>query len=174
MAFQSIEQQTQALVLPIIEPMGLSLWGVRYSLVNGRALLQVFIEREGGVDADTCGEVADLLSPALDAADFIAPAYTLEVSSPGMDRLLFTPAQAKDYLGQSVRVELKSAVEGRRRFNATLLTATEDQLELGVTQAGDTPATLKLGWSELAALRLVPVFDGPQPKPGGGKPRKSQ
>ena len=96
----TIEEKVAELVTPLVESMDLT--GLRLRGGNDHAMWQVFVDSEQGVSADKCGELMDVLSPALDAADLIAPKYTLEVSSPGLDRILFTLEQAKAYTGKTV------------------------------------------------------------------------
>ena len=98
----TIEEKIDELVRPLIEASELILWGVRYRGGRDSALLQIFIDSKDGVSADTCGDITNMLSPALDAADIIAPAYILEVSSPGFDRILFTLDQARAYIGKKI------------------------------------------------------------------------
>ena len=69
----TIEEKVTELVTPLVESMDVKVWGIRYRGGNDHAVLQVFIDSEEGVSADKCGEIMDVLSPALDAADLIAP-----------------------------------------------------------------------------------------------------
>ncbi len=150
---ETLEDRLTELVKPLIESMGLTLWGLKFT--GGQsAALKIYIDREDGVTADECGQVVDMLSPALDTADLIAPAYTLEVSSPGMDRILFTEEQMLKYLGQDVKLELHMAVEGLRKVTACLAGISDGIITL--TQKDGAP--LEIAFSNVKQARLVPVF----------------
>ncbi|MBU3826754.1 MAG: ribosome maturation factor RimP [Candidatus Anaerobiospirillum merdipullorum] len=158
----TIEDRITALVQPLIESMDVTLWGVRYRGGRDHAKLQIFIDRPQGVDVDLCGDVTAMLSPALDASDIIVPSYTLEVSSPGMDRILFTKEQAAAYVGQQVRAELKIPVQGRRKLSGVLSALAEDgTLTLEDKQSG----AIKLAFENVALMRLVPDFSSNRKQP---------
>lgn len=122
----SLEQKLQELVEPIVQSYGLTLWGLRYRVGRSNAHLQIFVEGENGVDAEGCGEITNALSPLLDTADLIDPAYILEVSSPGLDRILFTREQMLQSVGQEVSVNLKIVTEGRRKIEGLLKAVADD------------------------------------------------
>jgi ribosome maturation factor RimP len=161
-----IEDKVREVAQPLIDSMGLKLWGIRFRGGRDHAVLQIFVEGENGVDADSCGQLADLLSPALDVADPIGSAYTLEVSSPGMDRLLFTKEQASAYVGSVVKAELRMAQEGRKRLKGELTGVSADGL---VTIAEEGAGPCEVAFSNIAALRLVPSFND-----GGAKAPKNK
>lgn len=153
-----IEDKISQIVLPLITSMGAQLWGIRYHGGHDRAKLQIFIDREDGVDADLCGDITALISPALDAADLIAPAYILEVSSPGLDRILFTKEQAAAYAGSEVKAELRIPMLGRRRFNGVLGAFADDGT---FTITDKLSGEVKLAFENVALMRLVPSFEKP-------------
>lgn len=161
----TIEEKLTELVEPLIGSLGLSLWGMRFHGGHDHAVLQIYVDAEGGVNADQCGEVVDTLSPALDAADLIAPAYTLEVSSPGLDRILFTSEQFKQYVSKEIKVELKLPVLNRRKFTGVLMDAGDD----GVFRLDDKDAgEVELAFANVATARVVPVFPQKGRKKGTG------
>lgn len=155
----TIEDKITELVLPLISSMGAELWGVRFRGGHDRAKLQIFIDREDGVDADLCGDITALISPALDAADLIAPAYMLEVSSPGLDRILFTKEQAAKYVGSEVKAELRIPVQGRRKLSGIMGAMSEDGT---FTIADKLAGEMKLAFENVALMRLVPTFEKPK------------
>jgi ribosome maturation factor RimP len=114
------EQQLQALLEPIIEAMGFELWGLEYVSAGKHSLLRLYIESENGITVDDCAAVSDQASGVLDVEDPISGEYTLEVSSPGMDRLLFKLDQYPAYRGETIELRLRTAFEGRRRFKGIL------------------------------------------------------
>ncbi len=157
----TIEDKIKDLVLPLLSSMGVSLWGVRFRGGHDHAKLQIYIDRPEGVDIDLCGDVTAMISPALDASDIIAPSYTLEISSPGLDRILFTREQAADYTGSEVKAELRIPVQGRRKLNGILRSVAADgTLSLDDKQSG----LLNLAFENVAQLRLVPDFSSINPK----------
>lgn len=114
------EQQIQAMLEPTVEALGFELWGLEYLSQGRHSLLRVYIEHENGISVDDCAAVSEQVSGVLDVEDPITGEYTLEVSSPGMDRLLFRLDQYAAYSGETVDIRLRSAFEGRRRFKGIL------------------------------------------------------
>lgn len=153
----NFDQKLQSLIEPIVQSYGFELWGLRYRVGRNSAHLQIFIENEnGGIDADACGDITNALSPLLDTADLIDPAYILEVSSPGVDRILFNPQQLARYVGQTIKVELSLASQGRRRFEGTLVSCTED----GAFVLHDKTLNdkVELAFANVSTARVVPDF----------------
>lgn len=152
----SLDQKLRELVEPIVESYGHELWGLRYRVGNNTAHLQIFIEGENGVDADACGDITNALSPVLDTADLIDPAYILEVSSPGIDRILFTKEQLSKYEGQEIKVELKIASQGRRKFEGKLIKVLEDGSFTIHDKTSDDD--FDLAFENVSVARVVPDF----------------
>jgi len=123
-----------AIIEPVVQSFGLQLWGLQYSSHNGHSLLRIFIDGEEGVGVDDCAKVSRQLSAVLDVEDPISGKYMLEVSSPGLDRTLFTLAQYTLYVGSTIKVKLNAAIENRKKFKAVLLSVNEVQqsIELDV------------------------------------------
>jgi ribosome maturation factor RimP len=113
-------RQLQILVEPVVNGLGCELWGTEFLSGSGRDLLRVYIERAGGVSLDDCERVSRQLGAVLDVEDPYGGPYTLEVSSPGVDRLLFRLDQFPGYAGELVELRLRSAFEGRRKFKGIL------------------------------------------------------
>lgn len=110
-----------AIAEPVIEDLGFRL--VRVSVGGGREdrILQIMAERpDGTITIDDCETISKALSPVLDVADPLPGAYRLEISSPGIDRPLVRPSDFEDWSGHVVKIELKEAVDGRKRFKGTL------------------------------------------------------
>ena len=108
---------------PAIEVLDLELWGIEYLTKGRSALLRVYIDSEEGVTIDDCEQVSRQISAILDVEDPIAGEYTLEVSSPGLDRPLFTAEQYATYVGEVINVRLNSPIDGRRKFKGVLNSA---------------------------------------------------
>ncbi|WP_273861267.1 ribosome maturation factor RimP [Pseudomonas sp. LA5] len=119
-------EQLQALLAPVVEALGYVCWGVEYISQGRHSLLRVYIDHPNGILVEDCEAVSRQVSGVLDVEDPITNEYTLEVSSPGMDRPLFTLEQFAAHLGEQVKVKLRSPFEGRRNFQG-LLRGVEDQ-----------------------------------------------
>jgi ribosome maturation factor RimP len=109
-----------ALVEPVLEDMGFRLVRVVMSRRDG-GTIQIMADKAGGtINVDDCASISRRLSPLLDAHDPIDGRYFLEVSSPGIDRILVRPSDFEDWAGFETKVELKELVDGRRRFRGIL------------------------------------------------------
>jgi len=109
------------LIEPVVVSLGCELWGLEY-LTQGRyTTLRIFIDAPAGVSLDDCEKVSRQVSSVMDVEDPIDGEYTLEVSSPGMDRPLYTAAHYARYVGETVNVRLRMARDGRRRFKGNIL-----------------------------------------------------
>ncbi len=116
----SREEKIQALLEPTVEALGFELWGLE-NLSQGRhSLLRLYIDGEQGVTVDDCAEVSRHVSGVLDVENPISGEYTLEVSSPGVDRLLFSLDHYPIYVGEWIELRLRTPFEGRRKFKGTL------------------------------------------------------
>jgi len=119
-------EQLQALLAPVVEALGYQCWGVEFLSQGRHSLLRVYIDHENGIQVDDCEKVSRQVSGVLDVEDPIASEYTLEVSSPGMDRPLFTLEQFAAHAGELVKIKLRSPYDGRRNFQG-LLRGVEEQ-----------------------------------------------
>jgi ribosome maturation factor RimP len=100
--------------------MGFVLWGVEYLSQGRHSVVRVYIDAQNGITVDDCAAVSSQVGSLFDVEDPITGEYTLEVSSPGMDRLLFKAHQYPAYVGETVELRLRSAFEGRRKFRGLL------------------------------------------------------
>ena len=116
----SREQKIGALLEPTVEALGFELWGMEYLSQGRHTTLRLYIDGENGVTVDDCAEVSRHVSAVLDVEDPITGEYTLEVSSPGVDRLLFRLDQYPGYVGEWIELRLRRPFEGRRKFKGTL------------------------------------------------------
>ena len=117
------------LVKDAVEPMGYELVGVEY-LSGGPygSILRIFIDAEGGVMVEDCAKVSHQVSGVLDVEDPIRENYTLEVSSPGLDRPLFTREHFEKFAGNQVKIRLHEKMFGRRRFAGQLLGVQDENI----------------------------------------------
>jgi len=124
--------EIQALIEPVIVGMGFTLWGIEY-LRNGKfSTLRIFIDHEQGIHVDHCAEVSRQVGAILDVEDPITGNYSLEVSSPGMDRSLFTIEQYAAYAGEWVEIKLRHAFEGRKNFKGVLAGVEDENVVVSV------------------------------------------
>jgi ribosome maturation factor RimP len=114
------DEKLQALLQPTVEAMGFELWGMEHLSQGRHSLLRLYIDAANGVTAENCAEVSRQIGGVMDVEDPITGEYTLEVSSPGIDRLLFRLDQYLAYVGEWVELRLRVPFEGRRKFNGTL------------------------------------------------------
>ena len=119
-------EQLQAMLAPVVESLGYECWGVEFISQGRHSLLRVYIDHANGILVDDCEAVSRQVSAVLDVEDPISSEYTLEVSSPGMDRPLFTLEQFAKHVGEQVKIKLRSPFDGRRNFQG-LLRGGEDQ-----------------------------------------------
>lgn len=127
-------EELHELLAPVIEALGYELWGVELVARGRHSLLRIYIDSENGITVDDCALVSQHASGALDVADPIPGAYTLEVSSPGWDRPLFTPVQYRAYVGERVKLRLAHTVQGQRNCSGILLAADDEKVEVGVSE----------------------------------------
>ena len=121
-----------ALFEPIVEGLGFTLWGVEYRHSQHHALVKVYIDHEDGITVDNCSDVSHQISGVLDVEDPISVAYTLEVSSPGVERPLMKRDHYLKYVGHDIKVRLSWAVNERRNFLGTLTQVGEENIEIEV------------------------------------------
>ena len=120
------------LIEPVVASLGCELWGLEY-LTQGRyTTLRIFIDGPNGVSLDDCEKVSRQVSAVMDVEDPIDGEYTLEVSSPGMDRPLYTPAHYARYVGETVNLRLRMAREGRRKFKGSIVKVEGEDVTLNV------------------------------------------
>lgn len=115
-----VEEKFWQLLEPAVAGMGCELVGVVYRGNPKHALLRLYIDKPGGVDLDDCTRVSRHVSGVLDVEDPISQQYTLEVSSPGLDRPIFRVDDYERFAGEKVRLRLLAPLEGRRRLAGVL------------------------------------------------------
>ena len=123
-ALQEIIQQFENLAAPVVEEEGMEIWAADLRQEGGRWILRLMLEREGGASLDDLARIHRQLGDLLDVHDLVPWRYTLEVSTPGVNRPLVRPDHYKRYLGQRVRIQTRNMQSGRRMFVGLL-----DQME---------------------------------------------
>ena len=147
-------EQLQALLAPVVEALGYECWGLEFISQGRHSLLRVYIDRAEGILIDDCEIVSRQVSGILDVEDPISGEYTLEVSSPGMDRPLFTLEQFARYVGEQVKIKLRTPFERRRNFQGILRGVEEQDV---VVQVDDHEFLLPIDMIDKA--NIIPSFD---------------
>ncbi|MCI7353443.1 MAG: ribosome maturation factor RimP [[Actinobacillus] rossii] len=124
----TLEQNLKEMLAPAIEDLGCELWGIECQRAGRFMTVRLFIDKEGGVGVEDCADVSRQVSATLDVEDPIADKYNLEVSSPGLDRPLFTLAQYERFIGQDILVHLRIPVSDRRKWQGKLEKIDNDML----------------------------------------------
>lgn len=147
----ALRERLLTLIEPLLGRLGYELVDLEYGAGHGRARLRVFIDAAAGVGLEDCERVSRELSALLDVEDPIPGAYTLEVSSPGFDRVLRTPAHFGRFVGSRVFVELKEPRAGRRRYTGELLAVDAGGIALAVDKERVAVAFAEIGKARLAS-----------------------
>ncbi|MFK7994376.1 MAG: ribosome maturation factor RimP [Granulosicoccus sp.] len=118
---QRASPQVVSVVEPVVIGLGYTLVGAEFGQAENGQTLRVYIDKPEGIVMEDCAAVSRQLNAVLDVEDTIKSAYLLEVSSPGVDRPLFTEPQFAEQVGEQVRVRMADAVNGRRNFKGKLV-----------------------------------------------------
>ena len=124
---KNIRESVAGLLKPFTDE-GYEIWNIEYAREAKNRQLRVFIDKEGGIGIDDCEKVSRYLSDRLDENDPVGEAYSLVVSSPGMDRVLLKDEHFERYAGRAVEVTLYKGFDGRKKFAALLGKKTPDLL----------------------------------------------
>ncbi|OOF37465.1 ribosome maturation factor RimP [Rodentibacter heidelbergensis] len=128
----TLEENLKTMLEGAVEDLGCELWGIECQRAGRFMTVRLFIDKEGGVTVDDCADVSRQVSAILDVEDPIADKYNLEVSSPGLDRPLFTLNQYERYVGQDIAIHLRIPVMDRRKWQGKLERIENDMLILVV------------------------------------------
>jgi len=145
-----LREKLMALAEPLLTQLGYELVDLEYAPGRAHAVLRLFIDRPQGVGIEDCERVSQEYSALLDVSDPVPMGYTLEVSSPGLDRVLRTPAHFQRFLGERVWVELQVERAGRRRYTGRLAACSDEGIELNVDGAIVTMRYVEIGRARLA------------------------
>lgn len=166
-----LRDELAALLEPVIRNLGLELWELEYGTGRGGALLRIYIDRpwqgatpasgasmtdpesESGISVEDCARVSRAVSEVMDREDPVAGEYTLEVSSPGLDRVLRSVAHFERFAGSQARVEMRAPVGGRKRFLGRLLKVADGTILL---DAGADGGEVTLPVAGVHKASLVP------------------
>jgi ribosome maturation factor RimP len=152
----AIDQRLAQIVTPVIEGLGFEL--VRLRVMSGKTrTLQIMADRpEGGIEVQDCADISTAVSAVLDVEDPLEDAYTLEVSSPGIDRPLTRLKDFAVWEGYEARLETNELIDGRRRFRGMLAGVEEDEVLIEIEEGEETLTIgLKFDWLSEAKLILT-------------------
>ncbi len=156
----AMDRRLAEIVTPIIESMGFEL--VRIRLMGGKEpTLQIMADKpDGGIEVDDCAEISATVSALLDVEDPILDAYTLEVSSPGIDRPLTRLKDFETFEGYDAKLETAENIDGRRRFKGVLAGVEGNEVLINVPSPGEKgEMTIGLDFDWLSEAKLVLTDD---------------
>jgi ribosome maturation factor RimP len=134
-----VAERVRSLVLPVVKDQGMELVDVVFRREARGWVLRLFLDKPGGVTVEDCREVSEQLSDLLDVEGVIDHPYTLEVSSPGLDRVLKTVEDFMRFTGRLARIETRALIGGQRRFHGRLEGCREGMV---VLRQGEGPTLL--------------------------------
>ena len=146
----TLRERLIALIEPVLARLGYELVELEYAAGRSQAVVRLFIDTPAGITVDDCERVSRDVAALLDVDDPIPTAYTLEVSSPGFDRVLRTPAHFERFVGERVFVELKAPRAGRKRYTGVLQVASATGIELEVDKQ-----KVEVRFDEIGKARLA-------------------
>jgi ribosome maturation factor RimP len=164
--------EVEAMIGPVVEAAGLELVEVGFAREAGRRVLRITVDRdpvEGGLDLETISVVSERISRRLDLEGFDPPGgpYTLEVSSPGIERPLKAPRDFARRVGEKVRVRTRGPVAGSRTHLGTLVAASPDEVRIA-TDAGERTVRFE----DIASARTVLEWGPPARREKGARGAK--
>ncbi len=147
-----IHARLMEMLTPLCQARDLEIWGLDLLFAAGgrHRIVRVYLDSAEGVGIDECAEVSRHLSLALDVEDIIPGAFTLEVSSPGLERPFFSLEQMGGYVGQTVRIRLEKPLDGRKNFKGRLIAIAPPTFTLA-----DDAGTFELNWEDVGKANLV-------------------
>jgi ribosome maturation factor RimP len=147
-------QKLNELLQPLVADLGYEFVGLEYNNNPKHSVLRIYIDHENGVGIEDCETVSRETAALLDVKDPIRSQYNLEVSSPGLDRPLFTPAQFGVFKGHEAQIKLFAPQDGRRKFSGPILGA--DASNVRIEQDG---SEVTLDFNNIAKANLIPDYE---------------
>jgi ribosome maturation factor RimP len=147
-------QKLNELLQPLVEELGYEFVGLEYNSNPKHSVLRIYIDHENGVGIEDCEAVSRETAALLDVKDPIRSRYNLEVSSPGLDRPLFTPAHYSEFTGCEAQINLFAPQDGRRKFSGPILSAGESSVT--IEQDG---SEVTLDFDNIAKAKLIPDYE---------------
>lgn len=145
-----IEEKVEALITPKVEELGYNLYDVEYVKEGKDYYLRIYIEKERGIDLNDCELVSNNITEILDKEDYIKEQYFLEVSSPGIERVLKKDKHLQDNLKSNVSVKLFKPIENQKQYIGILVSFDEENIEIEIQDK-----TIKLPRTNIAQIKTV-------------------
>jgi ribosome maturation factor RimP len=131
---RSVERNVEDLVGPVVARNQMELVDVTYRLETGRWVLRLFIDKAGGVNVGDCAFISRQIEDLIEVEEIVPQRYVLEVSSPGLDRVLKKETDFQRFCGERARVKTREALAGRRNFKGRIVRCEQGILELECTE----------------------------------------
>ena len=152
-------RELEAIIEPVVAGLGYEFVGIERTVARRAPLIRVYIDSVSGITLRDCERVSQQVGSVMDVEDPVTGSYTLEVSSPGLDRPLFTLDQYSRFLQSTVSIETIRLVHGRRKFRGRLNAVTVNEISIS-EQEGET---YTLPFDLIHRARLVPQFESEKP-----------
>lgn len=149
---KKVDPELREKLKTLISSMGYELFGCELIPQGRQAIFRVYIDRSTGISVDDCSKVSQQVSAMMDVLDPIQSRYTLEVSSPGIDRPLFEIEHYHKYVGERVKIKLRLPIQERRQFKGILKRVEGDNIYLLVDDLG---CEVKLPFSTIEKAHLI-------------------
>ena len=130
----SIEERVEELITKPIQELGYQLYDVQYSKEGKDYFLRVFIDSPKGIDLNDCEKVSNGINDILDSADYIKEQYFLEVSSPGVERVLRKDSHLKENIGSTIEIKLFKPLEGKKEYIGILKNFDSNLIEIEIDE----------------------------------------
>lgn len=143
-------EKIEKLIQPVLDKEGIELVDIEFKPRRNGSVLTIYIDKEGGVDLETCKRVSELISPILDVYDLIKSRYYLEVSSPGIERPLKKVKDFQRFVGSEVSVNTFNKIRGRKKFKGLLEKADENSIVVKVDEE-----KYEIPYSEISKANLM-------------------
>ena len=154
MDLASLEERLTEMLTPSVEDLGYELVGVEYIRAGKHSTLRVYIDQEEGILVEDCAAVSRQVSAIMDVEDPITNEYTLEVSSPGLERPLFSAAHYEAFAGETVKVQLRMPIQNRRRWKGVISSVDGEIICINVDGVEE-----RFALSNIQKANIVPKFD---------------
>jgi len=150
----SLEQRLAEMLTPSVEDLGYELVGIEYIRAGKHSTLRVYIDQESGILVDDCAVVSKQISAIMDVEDPITNEYTLEVSSPGLERPLFSATHYLEFVGSEVKVQLRMPIQNRRKWKGIIASVDGEIICVNVNGTEE-----RFALSNIQKANIVPKFD---------------
>jgi ribosome maturation factor RimP len=143
------------LIKPIVNAMGYDLWGCELLKNPGRFIVRIYIDSDNGVKLEDCRRVSKQVSAILDVENIILSRYDLEVSSPGMDRFLYTEDQYRKFVNSEVRIRLSVPMAGKRTYTGKII-----EVIAGNVKVNTPEGVITIPIDSIEKTKIIPQFEG--------------